>query len=210
MTMSMTCGAPVTVNEVAEVAVPPGVVTLILPVVAPAGTDAVIWESSVTVKVGWAVVLNVTALAPVNPVPVIVTGVPTDPLVGLKLETVGTGGAVTLYDVDEVATPPGVVTVMVPLVAPVGTVAVMWESFVNEKVADTVWNATAVTPVNPDPLITTEVPTGPLVGLKLAIAGFTVNVPDEVAVPPGVVTVILPVVAPPGTFVVIWVSLFTV
>ena len=77
-------------------------------------------------------------------------------------------------------------------------------------------NVTALAPVNPVPVITTDVPTDPLVGLKLVIVGageeFTVNDPDEVAVPPGVVTVIgfVPGLVPLGTVVVIWVSLFTV
>src|ERR1700674_190797 len=85
------CGR--TMNGVGEVAVPPGVVTLITPVVAPAGTEVLMWESSVTLTVA-ALPLNVTAVAPVNPVPVITTDVPTDPLVGLKPVIVGTGGAV--------------------------------------------------------------------------------------------------------------------
>jgi hypothetical protein len=51
-TMSITCGtvgAEFTVNDVDEVAVPPGVVTWIGPVVAPVGTDVAMWKSSVTV-----------------------------------------------------------------------------------------------------------------------------------------------------------------
>jgi hypothetical protein len=51
------------------------------------------------------------------------------------------------------------------------------------------------------PLIVTLVPTGPLVGAKLVIVGglTTVNEPVLVAVPPGVVTLSGPVVAPVGT-----------
>ena len=45
------CFFPVTVNEAELVAVPPGVVTLILPVVAPEGTVAVILLAELTVKV---------------------------------------------------------------------------------------------------------------------------------------------------------------
>ena len=49
------------------------------------------------------------------------------------------------------------------------------------------------------PLMVTLVPTGPLVGVKLVIAGgLTVNALALVAVPPGVVTLIGPVVAPAG------------
>ena len=60
--------------------------------------------------------------------------------------------------------------------------------------------------------MTTEVPTGPLVGAKLVIAGgaSTVNMPADAAVPPGVVTVTAPVVVLLATVAVIWVALFTV
>jgi hypothetical protein len=57
------------------------------------------------------------------------------------------------------------------------------------------------------PVIVTEVPSGPLVGIKLVIVGapapVTVKVPALVAVPPEVVTLIVPVVAPEGTVAVI-------
>jgi hypothetical protein len=70
------------------------------------------------------VALNLTEVAPVKFVPVIVTEVPTGPLVGVKLVIVG-GGAVTVKVPALVAVPPGVVTLMVPVVAPEGTVAVI-------------------------------------------------------------------------------------
>ena len=62
-------------------------------------------------------------------------------------------------------------------------------------------NATAVAPVKLVPLIVTLVPTAPLVGEKLVIAGplVTVNALVLVAVPCGVVTLSGPVVAPAGT-----------
>jgi hypothetical protein len=66
--------------------------------------------------------LNVTAVAPVKFVPLIVTLVPTGPLVGVKLVIVGALG-VTVNALGLVAAPPGVVTLSVPVVAPVGTVA---------------------------------------------------------------------------------------
>jgi hypothetical protein len=69
---------------------PDGVVTLIAPLVAPAGTVAVICVSEFTANVA-AVPLNMTAVAPVNPLPLIVTGVPTVPLEGLKLVIDGPG-----------------------------------------------------------------------------------------------------------------------
>ena len=74
---------------------------------------------------------------------------------------------------------------------------------VTEKLeALTPLNATAVAPVKLVPLIVMLLPTGPLVGVKLVIVGpldDTVKVVALVAVPPGVVTVSGPVVAPAGT-----------
>ena len=66
--------------------------------------------------------LNVTAEAPVKFAPLIVTLVPTGPLAGVKLVIVG-ALAVTVNAAALVAVPPGVVTLMGPLVAPAGTIA---------------------------------------------------------------------------------------
>src|SRR6266446_5260422 len=77
-----------TVKLAALLAVPPGVVTLIGPVVAPLGTVAEMLVAEFTVKLAL-VALNSTALAPVKFVPPIVTLVPTAPLVGVKLAIVG-------------------------------------------------------------------------------------------------------------------------
>jgi hypothetical protein len=76
------------VNDAVLVPVPAGVVTAIGPVVAPAGTVAVIWVSEFTVNVA-DVPLNFTAVAPVKPEPVMVTDVPDEPEVGVNEETVG-------------------------------------------------------------------------------------------------------------------------
>ena len=73
-----------------------------------------------------------------------------------------------------------------------------------EKVAVVPLNRTAVAPVKFVPLIVTLVPVGPLVGVKLVIVGalaVTVKLLALVAVPPGVVTLSEPVVAPAGTVV---------
>ena len=115
-------GATMTVNVPALVAVPPGVVTDIFPVVAPAGTVAVICVAELTVKVEL-IPLNLTSVAPVKFVPVITMLAPMRPLVGLKLVIVGAGMTVKLLAL--VAVPPGVVTLIGPVVAPVGTVAVI-------------------------------------------------------------------------------------
>ena len=62
-------------------------------------------------------------------------------------------------------------------------------------------NRTAVAPVKFVPVIVTLVPTGPLAGVTLVIvgAGMTVKLVALVAMPPGVVTLTGPVVAPAGT-----------
>ena len=73
---------------------------------------------------------------------------------------------------------------------------------VTVKVAALPLNATALAPVKFVPLIVTLVPTGPLAGAKLVIVGalaLTVKLVELVAVPPGVVTLTGPVVAPAGT-----------
>src|SRR5690349_6770690 len=106
-------------------------------------------------------------------------------------------------DRELVAVPPGVVTVIEPVLAPVGTVALMAVLELTENEAPVPAKATAVAPVNPVPLIVTCVPTGPLVGLNVEIVGavggggavVTVKLPALVPVPPGVVTAIGPDVA---------------
>jgi hypothetical protein len=65
-------------------------VTLIVPVVAPAGTVALICVSELTVNVVAAVPLKLTPLAPVKPVPASVTLVPTAPLAGVNELITGT------------------------------------------------------------------------------------------------------------------------
>ena len=65
-------------------------------------------------------------MVPVKLVPVMTTAVPTGPLVGVKPVSVGAGMTVKLPAL--VTVPPGVVTLTVPVVAPVGTVAVICES----------------------------------------------------------------------------------
>ena len=101
-----------------------------------------------------------------------------------------------------VAVPADVVTLSGPLVAPLGTVAVITVSEATVKLAAlTPLKVTAVAPVKAVPLIVTVFPTCPLVGVKLVIVGgySTVNALELVAVPPGVVTLIDPVVAFAGT-----------
>ena len=98
------------------------------------------------------------------------------------------------------ATPPGVVMAILPVFAPVGTVAVTCVSeFAVNAVAFTPPNVTLVVWVRLAPVMSTTVRTGPLVGVKLIIRGVTRNFLLLVRVPLGVVTVTKPVVAPLGT-----------
>ncbi len=99
---------------------PAAVVTLINPDVALAGTVAVICVYESIVKTD-AVPLNLQKVAPVNAVPVITTEEPIMPLDGVKLEML----ALTVKLDALVPVPEGVVTAIVPVVAPLGTVAVI-------------------------------------------------------------------------------------
>src|SRR5581483_4954936 len=83
--------AAVTENDPDDCAAPFGPVTETGPDVAPAGTVAVIVELDTTVK-GAAVPLKATDVAPVNPLPEIVTNVPTGPEVGRNDVIVGGAG----------------------------------------------------------------------------------------------------------------------
>jgi hypothetical protein len=98
-----------------------------------------------------------------------------------------------------VAVPPGVVMAILPVSAPLGTIAVTRVSEFTVKVAFTPWKVTFVVCLRLTPVIVTAVPTGPLVGEKLAICGVTRNILLLFSFPPEVVTVTMPVVAPLGT-----------
>jgi len=188
-------------------AAPAALVTLILPVVAPDGTVAVICVAELMVKVA-PVVLKATALAVSKLLPVMTTEAPDTPLPGVKPVTVG--GTATMKSVALVAVPLGVVTVILPVVVPAETVAVICVDESTVKDAALPLNFTEVVPVNFVPVIVTWALIGPAAGVKLVIVGalalLTVKFVALVAVPPGAVTPILPVVAPEGTVAVIWVS----
>jgi hypothetical protein len=154
--------------------------------------------------------LNVTAVAPVKALPLIVTMVPALPEVGLNEETAGT----TLKLVELVLVPLGVVIVTGPVSAPDGTVAVIFVSDTAVNAAARPLNVTEVAPVKALPLIVTLDPTVAEDGETPEMAGagcaVTVNDAGLAAVPDGVVREIGPVVAPAGTVAVIWLSEFTV
>lgn len=114
--------------------------------------------------------LNFTLVAPLKFEPVTVTELPTGPLAGAKLVIAGAGGTI-VNDVPLVATPPGAVTVTVPVVAVAGTAVVICVAELTVNDAVTPLNATAVAPVKLLPAIVTVVPTVPLLGVMLVIAG---------------------------------------
>ena len=163
----------VTVKFVALVAVPPGVVTVIFPVVAPLGTVAMILVPDPFTENEFAATPpNVTAVAPVRPVPLIVTEVPTGPLDGENEEIVGAAAVVvTVKFVALVAVPLGVFALIGPVVAPVGTSVPICVPVFEVIVAITPLNFTQVAPVRLAPLIVTEVPTAPLDGENDEIVG---------------------------------------
>ena len=75
-------------------AVPPGVTTLIGPLVAPEGTTASMLVADTTSNMGALTLLNKTSVAPRKWVPVKVTRVPAGPAVGVKRVKVGGGTTV--------------------------------------------------------------------------------------------------------------------
>jgi len=84
-------GGGSTVKTAALEEVPPLVVTEMNPVVAAAGTVAVISEAEFTMKLEAGTLSKTTLLAPLKLLPLIVTTVPTMPLVGLKALMEGGG-----------------------------------------------------------------------------------------------------------------------
>jgi len=188
----------------------PPTVTPIGPVAAPTGTVTVkvVVVAETTVAVGFvAPPVNVTMLADgvaLKFVPVIVTVVPTGPLVGVKLVIVGGGGS-TLKLLPLVPVKPFTVTVIGPVVAPAGTLVVSDVAVAAVTVAAvplnrTVFDDGVVLKLLPE--MVTWAPTGAVAGEKLettgtlpttkfVLLGALTIVPTE--------TVIGPVVAAEGT-----------
>lgn len=191
-------GGGITV-KIGLVATPPGVVTVMTPLDAPAGTTATILLAvSLFMIAGVNVPVKMTEIAFAKPVPVIVTVPPTGPLVGEMAVMVGTVRTVKMLGL--VAVPPGVVTVTRPDVAPAGTVVVTVVAVLLPTTPAVPLKLTAVAPARLVPVMVTAAPTSPLVGAKLVILGVAmiVNVALE-ALPPAVVTLMGPVAAPAGT-----------
>ena len=126
--------------------VPVGVLTLIFPVVASAGTFARICVLEFTVKVVAGTLLNITCVAPLKLFPVMVTCVPIKPLVGVKELMLGRKVTVKLLALALV--PDGVLTLILPVVAPLGTLARICVLESTKKlVASTLLNVTCVASV---------------------------------------------------------------
>jgi hypothetical protein len=196
-----------TVKLAVLIAMPPGVVTLICPVVAPEGTVAVICVEEFTVNVVAGTRLNPTAVVvkpvPLKLVPVMATEVPTGPEIGVNELMVGSGAVITVKFVELIAVPPGVTSLIGPVVAKVGTGATTCVAVLDVIAADTPLNVTEVAPLRFVPVMVTEVPTGPEIGENNLIVGAQCMPPTvkvaEVAVPLVFVAWIGPVVAPGGT-----------
>jgi hypothetical protein len=140
--------------------VPAGVVTLTLATPAPGGLTAVIVPLLTTTMSVAGVVPKSTTVAPLNPVPVIVTEVPpaAGPLDGLIPLIVGAATAVYVnWSAGEVAdVPRGVATVTFTVPVPAGLSAVIVVSLTTvTPVAAFVPKSTAAAPVKPVPVIVT-------------------------------------------------------
>ena len=118
--------------------------------------------------------MNFTLVAPVKFAPVKATLAPTCPLVGEKLVIVG-AAALTVKLLAEVAVPCGVTIKTFPVTAPLGTVAVTLVALTTVNVAAAPPIVTELAPLKCVPVIVTIVPTLPLAGLKLLMAGVAVG-----------------------------------
>ncbi len=129
-----------------------------------------------------------------------VTVPPTPPEVGVNELIVG-AAVRTVKMAVLVPVPSAFVTVIVPVVAPVGTVTVIKLTEYPKLLAAVPLNLTAVMPAKPVPVRVTVPPTTPADGEMEEMIGIvrTVKVPELVPLPVGFVTVIVPVVAPDGT-----------
>jgi hypothetical protein len=148
-------------------------VTTTFPVVAPVGTVAVMLLAVQLVIVVAAVPLNFTLPVPCDGPkfdPAITMDEPIAPAFGVSDEMLG--AAVTVNVTPLLAEP--TVTTTFPVVAPVGTVAVMLDAPQAVVVAVVPLNLTVLLPlVDPkfDPAITTDDPTAPVLGVRDEMLG---------------------------------------
>jgi len=191
-------GAEFTAKKTPLLATPP-TVAITLPLVAPAGTVAVILvEPQLLTEL--TVPLNFTVLVPwldQKFAPEIMIEAPTGPDVAERLEI--TGAVVTLKGTALLVKPP-TDTITLPLVAPAGTLVETLVALQFVAVAATPLNVIAPVAPKLEPLIVTAAPTGPADGESPVIVGadVTVNGHPLLDTPPAV-TITLPLVAPGGT-----------
>ncbi len=192
-----------TVNVVRPlVAVPPGVVILITPDCAPFGMTNVIVVGETMVKEDAATPPTVTEFAPVKFAPIMEIVAPGAAEVGEKLMMVGAGGRTVKVVRPLVTVPPGVVMLITPVLAPLGTVMLTVPSRFTVKVAATPPMLTLLAPVRFVPVTVMTVPAAPEAGEKLVMVGagvVTVNLSEALADPADEVSVTAPVMALFGT-----------
>src|SRR5947209_897676 len=92
---------------------------------------------------------------------------PGGPAAGASVTPGGTMKLLALFT----TVPLEMVTAITPVLAPLGTVVVIWVSELTVKVAETPLKVTFFAPVKPQPVIMTLVPGGPLSGVKPVSAG---------------------------------------
>src|SRR5438067_27022 len=165
------------------------------PLVAVAGTWAVIWWSESMLGAVAGTSRNLTVCTSVKPEPVMVTLVPAGPLPGPKEVIRGsTRKVLALWPLPE-----GVTTVSLPVEASAGTTTVILVALTVAGAARTPLKRTLVAPPKALPAIVSVVPTGAAPGVTEPTRGMTNSVAALVAVPPAVVIVTGPSVALAGT-----------
>lgn len=169
-------GAAVTVNVTPLLATPPAAFTTTFPVVAVPGTTATM-EDALQLLMVAVLPLNVTLPFPwVGPKfePAITMEEPIAPVLGVR--ELMLGGGVTVNSAPLLATPLTVTTTF-PVVAPVGTGAVMLVELMLLIVALVPLKVTVVVEVVPKPLpaITIADPTAPVFGVRLLMTGAAAN-----------------------------------
>jgi hypothetical protein len=137
--------------------------TVIGPVVAPAGTVAWSLEAETNVTLVALMPLNFTVEALLNPIPLIVTDVPAGPLEGLKPVIDSVGAKLVALD----PVPAGVVTEIVAVLAPFGTIAVSFAVDTNVTEGELrLPNLTVAPGTKSVPLMVTWLPVIPDAGLN--------------------------------------------
>ena len=189
--------------------------TEITPLVAPIGIVTAIYVAETDETVA-RTPLNFTmslATSVSNPVPVIITPSPTDPDTGKNPPIVGEGMPIVNFFTEDPLCPP-TVTLIVPVVVPPGTTAMIEVAVAVFTVARDPLNMTVLFArlgSKLEPLMVTSVPACPYNGVNPVMIGNGIRkYLEETPVCPLTLTVIDPVFAPVGTFDVILVAVDSV